>query len=575
MNNKKNSHIGNLLKVNKSFNKLRKWIQLMWSLLFNAIRFLIFLVTSPILIIMLLIIFVIIWIYLSWISSEKFDKYNSPSIIINKEEVKILWLETFANWQNKGKLKWCEDIDIPENIYTSLLPTFSENSFNNEKHIYNNLCFYHLLYLKTINRDYTFDIEERKIEKLSRALKKSDKLSKEQVDKLSIAKNKIINEINITKSVLNKLQLPYIWENRFQIYWRDKKWKIEYGFQSRIDYPVEYFKNNQEQFLDMMYYYHIWVEYWESFTWWIELWYAFWENSKSTDIMFNTLNELGNEYNKANMWTWFLNWNHWLNDFISDLNNSAYYYNFRCHPCKKKWWCSCTWDPKEDGKGDYEEDNEWIKDFNNYVNFIYWLVERKVIYVSDNVKSPFRNYTYNWKECKVKIKLTQRDWPSNLRFSYFKWYPLIDGVSTHAWLDFATVDNCNGDEVPVYSITDWIVHFKSYSLTSWWNSIIIKTILNWDVYYVRYSHLKDLPVLSKWDFVNTNTLIWVQGDSWPSTAEHLDVTIYDWNLKYKDYLRDTLNWWWIFSFTFEDMMQDWFSDYSIESYINTSCYNCK
>ena len=323
-----------------------------------------------------------------------------------------------------------------------------------------------------------------------------------------------------------------------------------------------------------MYYYHIWVEYWESFTWWIQLWISFDENSKSTDLIYNTLNELGNDYNESNIAEEFLNWNHWLNDFIWDINDKAYYYNFNCRPCKSKWWCSCTWDPEEDYNKDYEEDNEWLEDFKKYISFIYWLHKRKIIYVSDNVKSPFRDYEYEGEKCSVNIKLTQRDWPSNLRFSYFKWYPIVDGKSTHAWLDLATKDNCNGDEVPVYSITDWVVHFKSYSLTSWWNSIIIKTLLNWKVYYVRYSHLRDLPDLDEWEFVNTNSLIWIQWDSWPSTAEHLDITIYDWKLKYQEYLRDTLNWWWLFNFSFEEMMQDWFSDYSVWSYINTYCYNC-
>ena len=346
-----------------------------------------------------------------------------------------------------------------------------------------------------------------------------------------------------------------------------------YWFHGHIDYPVEYFKNSQKSFLDFMYYYHIGIEYGEAFPEWLDSWYAFgeWNN---WGVTYNALDQLGLEYNEDNIALDFLNGQHWLRDFPQDINNQAYYYNFNCKPCKEGKKCDCTWDPENDYEADYGEEDKWTEDFKKYINFMYDLHTRKVIYVSDNVKSPFRDYKSGWELCKVTVKLTQRDGPSDLSFWWFVGYPKVDWKRTHAWIDLAAKDSCNWDEVPVYSISDGVVMKKSHSFTSWWNSIIIKTIISGNEYFIRYSHLKNMPELDVWNYVNNNTLIGIQWDTWPSTAEHLDVTIYKWKIEYKSYLRDTLMWWGLFNFTFSDMLQNGFSDYTVSSFITNQCYNC-
>ena len=567
-NNSKNKHIKRLKKVNKSFNNLRKTIQTSWRIISFIIRTVLLIFTSPLLLLLLFILILAIWFWLSWDIKDKIGKYKTPSIIINKDEVKSLWMEIISSWPNKWKLKGCENIKVPDSIYTSKIEWYIEDVYSSNIQAYNNFCFYHLLYIKNAERYYEFEDESEDIKELSNALENRDKYSKEQWNKMSVEKQKLKNRIKLAKDTIKKMEVSFPNTSRYKNYEND-----QIGFKSYIDYPTDYFKNNQNSLLDYMYHYNIGVTYWEAFTWWLDISYVFGESSNWVTI-YNTLSELGLEYNKDNLALDYLNWQHGFNDFPEDLNNSAYYYNYNCPVCKSESWCSCTWDPEEDKNKHYWDDNMWERDFLNYVNFMQSLHENKVIYVSDNVKSPFRNYLEGKESCKVTVKLTQRDWPSNLRFAFFPWYPKVDWVRTHAWLDLASKDTCNWDEVPVYSITDWVVYYTSYSLTSWGNSIIIETIINWETYYVRYSHLDSYPDFEKGEFITTNTILWIQWDSWPSTAEHLDVTITKWDKEYKNYLRDTLWWWGLFNFTFEDMMRNWFSDYTIESYINDQCYNC-
>ncbi len=561
----------NMKKASRNFRKLRKSISNISKLVIRIFRFLIPFIISPLTILLLLIIIFFWGLYMLVTSpGDTIQIKKVPSIVLSKDKIEALGFEIYEEWDYKGKIKWCENLSIPSNIYTSFIEWYADEVFKTDARVYDNLCLYHLLYIKKVERYYEFEEENETIEKIDERLSKSDDLKEEQVKYLKDEKKKLKSKIGLANEALELIKLAPLWEGKFRDYEDEEIWFSSYKY---IDYPISYFKNRKNDFLDMLYYNHIWSIYWESYPEWISLWWGlfwFWDDK----IYYNMLNELWTEYDKNNIATEFLNWNHWLPDFIDDLNSRWEYYNYNCPVCESEDWCSCTWDPEEDYWKHFGNDNLWGKYYKDYINFITDLTQRKVIYVSENVKSPFRDYIAWGKACNVDIKLTQRDWPSNLSFWFFKWYPKVNWVKTHAWIDLATEDNCNWDEVPVYSITEWIVIFKSYSMSSWGNSIIIKTNINDQDYYVRYSHLRDLPKHWVWDYVTTDSIIGTQGDTWPSTAEHLDVTIYNWTLQYEDYLKDTLNWWWLFNFSFTDMMQNWFWDYSIWSFNPDTCYNC-
>jgi len=567
--NKLDEYNYNLKKVSTKFRKNRKTISNFWKIIFHIIRFLIPLLLSPFILITILIIIFFGGLYMMITSPwQNMDVKKIPSIILSKDKIELLWLEVYEDWEYKGKIKWCENLMLPKNIYTSFIYGYAENAYNSEARMYDNYCLYHMLYIKTIKREFEFEKEHEILNKIDEKINSINDLTNEQIKVLNDEKNKLNIKINLTRETLKILWLQNVWEWNFKNYKNDEYWFLNYLY-----YPTSYFEEHKKDFLDMLYYNHIGWEYWEPQPDWITLWWWLFD-SLDNKIYYNLLNELWIEYNKNNIATDFLNWNFWIPNFIDDINTWWYYYNFNCPPCIGEE-CNCTWNPEIDYNKNFFNDNLWLTYFRWYINFIKDLESKKVIYISENVKSPFRNYIQWWKECSVNVYLTQRDWPSNLAFWFFRWYPLVDWVKTHAWLDFASTDNCNKKNVPVYSVTDWIVLFKSYSSSSWWNSIIIKTEINDKTYFVRYSHLLELPKLIVWETVSSDTLIWFQWKTWPNTGEHLDLTIYDWELNYENYLHDTLNWWWLFNFSFLDMMQNWFSDYSIWDLNIEYCYNCK
>jgi len=561
----------NLKKASKIFRKTRKSINSIWKIIFSILRFLITFILSPLTILLLLIIVFFGWLYMlvthPW---ETIKMKKNPSIILNKEKVLALWLGVYKEGNHKWKIKGCESFHLPKNIYTSFVEWYSEEVFKINGSMYKKFCLYHLLYLKKIKWEYSFKKEKELINKINKKLELSNDLNEKQIIFLKQEKEKLEKKINLTKNVLKLINLKNVGENKFKNYKKD-----EYWFKKYIDYPISYFKENQKNFLDILYLNYIWSTYWESYPEWISLWWSLFGIWWEEKLYYNMLLELWTEYSSNNIATEFLNGNFWLPDFINDINNKWNYYNYNCPTCKKEEWCDCSWDPEEDYNRNFWEENLWLTYFRWYLNFINDLKQKKIVYVSDSVKSPFRDYLQWNKLCKVNIVLTQRDGPSNLSFWFFKLYPKVNWVRTHAGLDLATYDNCNKKDVPIYSITEGIVLFKSYSTTSWGNSIIIKTNINNEIYYIRYSHLKKLPKLSIWEYVSTNTLIGIQWTSWPSTWEHLDLTIYNGTLNYKDYLHNTLNWWWLFDFSFLDMMKTWFSDYTVWNLDTKRCFNCK
>jgi hypothetical protein len=567
-NDKLDKYNDNLKKASNSFRSIRKNIKRMWSLVFHILRFLIPLILSPILLIILIIVLIIWWLYMlvaePW---SNIEVKKNPAIVLNKDTVIALWLEVYDDWEYKWEIKWCENLDLPKNIYTSFINWFADNVYKADSKFYDNFCLYHLLYIKKITKWFDLSKDNELLENVNNTISKW-KLTSKQKKELELERDKINNKITLVNKAVSDIWFENVWEDKFQNYKSD-----EYWFKSYVYYPVSFFEANKKSFLDMLYYNHIWVTYGEAYPDWVKLWWSlFWINDDNT--YYNILNELWTEFNEDNIATEFLNGKFWFPNFIDDINSQWYYYNFNCEPCTGES-CTCTWNPEVDYWRNFRDDNLWLTYFRWYINFINALKAKKVTYVSENVKSPFRDYMQWDKQCKVNISLTQRDWPSWLAFWLFKWYPKVDWVRTHAWLDLATRDNCNWANVPVYSVTDWIVVFKSYSSSSWWNSIIIRTNIHDWTYYVRYSHLKDLPRLSMWQYVDTDTLIWFEWTTWPSSWEHLDLTIYDSWLEYKNYLRDTLNWWWLFNFSFTDMMQNWYSDYTIWSFTDKNCYNCK
>jgi len=566
---KQKQYENRMLKASRSGRRLQRRTKKFWKLVIRVLRLILLVATSPILIIILLLILALVWLYfiIAW-DTNLHEIKKTDSLILGKDKIISLWIDIHEDGEHKWKIVWCESNILPTNFYSSFIEWYAEQSFNSEKKVYRNLCLYHLLYIKQAKWEFEFREENKIISKIDEKLKTDENLSEENRDFLIKERKKLEEEISLATETLRELKLKWVGQNKFKDY--EKK---EYWFKRYVDFPIWYFESNKKAFIDMMYYNHVWSTYWDSYPNGL-VYDAEILGVGTSWTYYNFLNELWKEFNEDNIADEFLNGSYGLPDFIGDINSQGEYHDFICKPCKKEGGCSCTWDPEEDYNAEFDKDDLGLKYFKLYEEFVRDLIKRKVTYVSDNIKSPFRDYIDSSIVCEVNVHLTQRDWPSNLSFWLFKWYPKVDWVRTHAGIDLAASDSCNWDDVPVYSVTDWEVVFKSYSLTSWWNSIIIKTNFNDQDYYFRYSHLKELPTLVVWEYVTPDTQLWIQGDTWPGTWEHLDLTIYKWSLKYEDYLRDSYNLGWIFNFWIADMMAEWFSDYTVWSYNESSCFNC-
>lgn len=548
--------------------KSRKWIMKSWKLLYYIARLIIPLLFSPIIILILFIILFII--ALIGIDSDWFETAiikELPYEVLTKEDITGLWFEIHQEWEFRGKIVWCENFELPRNIYTSMIDDYAESNYESSSKVYSNLCLYNKLYIKKASWDFEIDERQeilRKIEnKLQFELSTKDRLFLKQEE------SRIKKELSDQKKALDKLELRNIGESKFRDYEKWERW-----FKRLVDYPIRYFEIREKELSDMLFYDYIWREYWNASPEWIEI--PRWKfGIFSTEMMYNTLTELWTNITEENIFKDFLNWNHWLPDFLDEMNRGWEYHDFVCPICRKDSWCDCTWDPDEDYNANYEDDEIWELYFNMYLEFMRDLIRKKVVFVSEEVKSPYRNFTKSGKDCVTDVKLTQRDWESRLRLDGFLWYPEIGWIPTHAWLDLAAKDSCNGKNTPIFSISDWVVVFESYSQASWWHSLIVKTEIANEIIYIRYSHMLSASELNAWDFVTSETVIWLQWTSGPSSWEHLDLTIYKGETKYNSYLRDTLSWWWILPFTFEDMMTDTFADYTLWSYTNEYCYNCK
>jgi len=73
---------------------------------------------------------------------------------------------------------------------------------------------------------------------------------------MSVEKQKLKNRIKLAKDTIKKMEVSFPNTSRYKNYEND-----QIGFKSYIDYPTDYFKNNQNSLLDYMYHYNIGVTY--------------------------------------------------------------------------------------------------------------------------------------------------------------------------------------------------------------------------------------------------------------------------------------------------------------------------
>jgi len=167
-NNEKNKkYEANLMKASNSYRKLRKSIQKTTLRIIRIARFIWPFIINPFFLIIFLFILFIWWIYMLVTDSGKnISLQSTPSIIISKEKALALWLEIYEEWEYKWKIKWCEKLELPENIYTSFIKWYSEQVFNSDAQMINNLCLYHLLYLKKIKWELSFEKESESIDEI-------------------------------------------------------------------------------------------------------------------------------------------------------------------------------------------------------------------------------------------------------------------------------------------------------------------------------------------------------------------------------------------------------------------------
>lgn len=565
---KKNSNGKSIIRTIRNIRKAQKAVIFVVN---NTLRALSLCISIPFWIIFIIALFIISFFMMRDNDDFVNDAVKAlPYIIINEEELEWLWIEFHKDGENKWKIVGCENNELPENIYSSKIDWYVDSNWSASKNINANICFYNLLYVKKIK----WELNPRKLredaQKIKDAVSVEGKYTIEQKSKLLDVEHEFRTRAEKMEKALIKLELINVWESRMKDYRKD-----QIGFKKYIDFPTQYFENNAKELQRAMLYDYFWREYWEAFPEWMVLngWFL---DIREDVTIYNMLEELWTQYTERNILYDFIVWNHWLPDFPEELNDRWEYYDYNCPKCRSEE-CTCTWDVEEDKWRTFESDDLGKVYFDKYVAFIRDLEKRKVTAISKVVKSPFRNFLKKWKECIVDVKLTQRDGPNYLIFTGFKWYPSVDWVPTHAGLDIvgSSTLSCWYKNVPVFSVTDWVVVYKSFSLTSWWHSIIVKTEIQWEELYFRYSHFQRAPKFKVWDVISTETILWFQWTTGPSTWEHLDLTITKGWISYWDYLRDTLNWGWLFEFSFVDMLKDDFSsDYNVWTFTN-ACKDCK
>lgn len=527
-----------ITKTSEALEKIRKFIIVSIGVIKSIF---LFLMSFPVLVIAIILVCLFSFIYIAFVGDKNYknlNEYKKMATVLTKDEMIALWIELTDKW----KIKECEWLVTPNIIYTSNIDWYLDTLKDESWKGIQQLCLYNLIFSRYIKWDF-----EIKTESWS----------------MSNTNSTGSNLLEKKKGALSKLWLKPFNLNTFNPYKPD-----EYWFWSRFNFPYQTFNTNWK-ILDLLYNYYFTKSY--SYTisqkdnelFWLYTWSTIW--TWWTNV-FNELNWLNNDKETSLM----------LNDkfkITNDMDSISNYYHFNCPPCT---WekCTCTWDPQTDYQATFVWDKKALAIFNKYIEFIDDLNAKNVVYASENILSPFRNYEKWWVKCNTNITLTQRDWQSNLMFFGFKWYPSVGWVPTHAWLDLVWYSDCDRKNPPVYSIADWVVVWKSYSLTSWWNSLVIKSYILWWEYYIRYSHLNESSPFDIWDTVDFNQIIWFQWRTWPATWEHLDLTIYvDSDLAYSHYLRNTLWLWWIFPYTFEDVLKwNWWS-VSINHYTN-NCFNC-